>query len=236
MKELNCTAHQTPEVSDASMRSLSLRQRVGCVIYVLDGDKSDRRFLEQLLQPCGAEIRSFDSISAFVQTHPPKKPSCLILETTLPDGSGLDLQRQLSQNGSKLPIVFLTNRNEARPASLALKSGAVDYLVKPTDAYSILTATHQALAVDIERLEMLANTADEAKRSPNLTARELSVLKLINTGLLNKQIGFELGISELTVKVHRRQIMRKMEAKTVVDLIRKYDILARRFSTQLAAS
>jgi FixJ family two-component response regulator len=224
MNQIDCPTLRESESGQGDVLTKVFPYR-DCVVYVLDGDDFSTKMLERTLSLTTARVITFSTIAEFNSREVDDAPSCLVLETSLPDGCGLQLQRDLARGGVELPFIFLTTANDARLATLAIRAGAVEFLVKPTLAREILGAIHVALAVDARRVGTRTANGKSVPVCPTLTAREFEVVSLVASGMLNKEVGFRLGISEPTVKVHRRRIMKKMGAKTVVDLIRRFDIL-----------
>lgn len=195
------------------------------VVFVVDDDAAVRVSLESLLRSVGQEVRSFPSTRAYMEIEPPTGPACLVLDVRLPDQSGLEFQRELVATGRAIPIVFITGHGDIPMSVAAMKAGAVEFLTKPFRHQDLLDAVHRALQLDRARLESSAGLADLRERFRGLTPREREVMALVVTGRLNKQIAGELGLSEITVKVHRGQVMRKMGASTLPDLVRLSDRL-----------
>ncbi len=189
-------------------------------VVIVDDHDSVRRSLERLLRSCGWETRSHGSAEEFLEHARPSGPSCLVLDVRLPGASGLELQEG---GGSSLPIVFITGHADVPVTVRAMKSGAVDLLVKPFEDSDLIDAVERALERDEERLERLERDAETHEHYAKLTPREREVFELVVTGLLNKQIALRLGVSEKTVKVHRGQVMRKLNASSVPDLVRAFD-------------
>lgn len=199
--------------------------RRGEVTFVVDDDAAVRASLESLLRSVGQEVRSFASTRAYMEAEPPGGPACLVLDVRLPDQSGLEFQRECVATGRAIPIVFITGHGDIPMSVAAMKAGAVEFLTKPFRQQDLLDAVHRGLQLDRVRIESSAALDDLRKRFHRLTAREREVMALVVAGQLNKQIAGELGLSEITVKVHRGQVMRKMEAETLPDLVRFSDRL-----------
>ncbi|MDL2409562.1 response regulator transcription factor [Rhizobium calliandrae] len=196
------------------------------IVYVIDDCPSIRNGLDSLLRSLGYVTRCFASPRDFAFSPPSDVPACLILDVRMPDASGLDFQDQLARAGTALPIVFLTGHGDVPMSVRAMKAGAVEFLLKPFREQDILDAVRNALEKDRARLQQNDAAACLQERFATLTAREREVMALVAQGRLNKQIAFDLGLSEVTVKVHRGQAMRKMEARSVADLIRMADRLS----------
>jgi len=189
------------------------------IVYVLDDDASVRCALDSLLRSVGLVAHCFASASEFLARPPNKRPACLILDLRLPEGSGLDLQRQLAAR-EPLPIVFITGHGDIPTSVRAIKAGAVEFLPKPFRDDELLAAVDQALAIAKEDWRARASLAALEERVASLTPRERQVLGHVVSGMLNKQIAGVLGISEVTVKGHRGQVMQKLRANSVADLVR----------------
>jgi RNA polymerase sigma factor (sigma-70 family) len=195
------------------------------MIFVVDDDASVREALGNLLESVGFDTQLFSSTEQFRRASPPNGPSCLVLDVRLPGANGLDFQDTLQQAGIFIPIIFITAHGNVPMASRALRAGAVEFLMKPFQKNELLAAIHQALERDrAQRIEE-SEFADLRSRFDELTSREREVLDLVVSGLTNKEIGSRLGISEVTTKMHRGQVMRKMNAASVADLVRMSDKL-----------
>ncbi|MDQ0468119.1 response regulator transcription factor [Labrys wisconsinensis] len=195
------------------------------VVYVVDDDLSVRDGLDSLLRSVGYEVRCFGSARDFALLRRPEGPACLVLDVRMPGQGGLDFQQELARGGDLIPIVFLTGHGDVPMSVRALKSGAVDFLLKPFREQDLLDAIATAIGRDRERRRDAAATVELQDRFATLSAREREVMTLAVTGRLNKQIAAALGLSEVTVKAHRGQVMRKMRAETLVDLLRMADRL-----------
>lgn len=194
-------------------------------IYVIDDDPSVRDGLDSLLRSVGYAVCCFASTRDFPLHQRPDAPACLVLDIRMPDASGLDFQDELAKIRNCIPIIFLTGHGDVPMSVRAMKGGAVEFLLKPFREQDLLDAIRQAIEKDRIRLQEEAGMADLQGRFATLTMREREVLALVARGRLNKQIAAEIGLSEVTVKVHRGQAMRKMRADTVADLIRMADLL-----------
>jgi len=194
-------------------------------VYVIDDDPSVREGLDSLLRSVGYETRGFASPRDFLSHPQSEGPACIVLDVRMPDASGLDFQDELARRGHLIPIIFLTGHGDVPMSVRAMKAGAVEFLLKPFREQDLLDAIRQALEIDRARLRREAAAADLHERFSTLTPREREVMALVTRGLLNKQIAVEIGLSEITVKVHRGQVMRKMKADSVADLIRMADNL-----------
>ncbi len=190
------------------------------IVFVVDDDPSVREALHGLIQSVGLCTKTFGSAQEFLSSKLPDAPACLVLDIRLPGLSGLDLQRELVKAGVKLPIIFITGHGDIPMSVRAMKAGAFEFLTKPFRDQDLLDAIQQAIEQDRiarqERVEMV----ELRRRFDSLTPREQQVMGFVVTGLLNKQIAAELGTSEVTIKVHRGQLMRKMGANSLPDLVR----------------
>ena len=187
------------------------------VVHVVDDDDSLRRALTRVLVKSGYAVQSYASVGDFLVAEPDGRPGCLLLDLEMPGPSGLDLQLALRRRGSTLPIVFMSAYGDIPRTVRAIKGGASDFLVKPIEAQTLLAAIESALAVDITLLEREAQGEPLAE---TLNGRERIVLRGIVAGRLNKQIGHDLGLSERTIKTCRAELMRKLGARSLVELVR----------------
>jgi FixJ family two-component response regulator len=197
----------------------------GPIVYVIDDDPSMRNAIEDLLQSVGLGIRVFPSAHEFFKAARTDAPGCIVLDVRLPGQSGLDFQRQISGTAMELPIVFITGHGDVPMSVRAMKSGAVEFLTKPFRDQELIDAIHAALERDRARRADASALADLRARFEGLTPREREVLMQVVCGRLNKQIAADLGLSEATVKMHRGQIMRKMQAGSLPELVRMADRL-----------
>jgi FixJ family two-component response regulator len=195
------------------------------VVFVVDDDASMRGALENLLASVGLEVRAFASPQEFLQAKRPDAPSCLILDVRLPGKSGLTFQEDLIRAGTSVPVIFITGHGDIPMSVRAMKAGAVEFLTKPFADQQLLDAIHAALERDRALRREAGLVAELKTRYAGLTARECEVMKLVAAGRANKQIAGDLGISEVTVKVHRGQVMRKMRTRSLADLVRMADRL-----------
>jgi FixJ family two-component response regulator len=190
------------------------------VVFIVDDDVSVRESLELLVDTEEWRAETFSSAREFLAHPRPRAPSCLVLDLSLPDLNGLDLQKQIAADRNDMPIIFITGAGDIPSSVQAMKAGALEFLTKPIDGESLLRAVRSAIdrsrAVLKEEAQLRALQGDYAV----LTPRERQVMALVVAGLLNKQIGGELGISEITVKAHRGRVMEKMKARSVPDLVR----------------
>jgi FixJ family two-component response regulator len=189
------------------------------VVFVVDDDISVRESLELLIRSAGLQPETFESAREFLSYARPQVPNCLILDVNLPDLSGLDLQQLVSIERTDMPIIFITGYGDVPMTVKAMKAGAVEFLMKPFSDEVLLTAIEQALERSRNLLVLDSEIHELRDRHALLSRREQEVMALVVSGLLNKQVGFELGISEITVKAHRGQVMRKMKARSLPDLV-----------------
>jgi len=201
------------------------------VVLIVDDDMALREALEDLLHSVGLEVETFGSAQEFLHANLPTAPSCLVLDVRMPGLSGLDLQAELMKEQVNIPIVFLTGHGDVPMAVRALRAGAVNFLLKPFREQDLLDAVRPALELARQQYQREARRTDVHARFKGLTRREQEILRLVVTGLLNKQAAFELGVSEVTVKIHRSNMMRKMGARSVPELVRMADDLGIRPST-----
>jgi len=192
-------------------------------IVVIDDDASMRKALDNLFKSVGFEVELFSSPQEFLQSERPDRPGCIVLDVRFPGRSGLDMQRDLASAEAQLPIIFITGYGDIPMSVRAMKAGAVEFLTKPFRDQDLLDAVGTALEKDRTRRSGELRLAELRSRYDTLTARERQVMSLVVAGRLNKQIAGELGVSEMTVKMHRRQVMRKMQAAGVAQLVRLAD-------------
>ena len=189
-------------------------------VFVIDDDAGIRASIQGLLKSAGLRSECVERAEEFLQRKPPDTPSCLILDVSLPGINGLDFQQQLRNAGLQIPIIFVTGYGDIPMSVKAMKSGAVEFLTKPLKRQALLDAIQQALARDSVRRHEQADIALLQKRYDMLTRRQHQVMGLVVSGLLNKQIASELGTTLITVKLHRAEVMRKMQAGSLAELVR----------------
>jgi FixJ family two-component response regulator len=190
------------------------------LVFVVDDDASVRKSLARLIKAAGYEAEAFGSVGDFLARRPYDGPCCLVLDVRMPGRTGLDLQEALRAAGRRLSIVFITGHRDVPVSVKAMKGGAVDFLTKPVDEGTLLGAIEQAVARTLADRRRQARQTEIQRRIATLTPREAAVFALVVTGMLNKQIGSELGIGEKTVKVHRARVMEKMQAGSLAELVR----------------
>jgi FixJ family two-component response regulator len=202
-----------------------MKSAVVPTVFIIDDDRGMRQAIQDLVESVGLRAESFATGEEFLKRKRTNDPSCLVLDVRLPQMSGLDFQRQLAEAGMQIPIIFVTAHGDVPMSVRALKSGAVEFLTKPFRDQDLLDAIQQALQRDRAERDRQAEIHDLQERYGALTARERGVMTLVVTGMLNKQIASEIGASEATVKIHRGNLMHKMQAGSVVDLVRMADKL-----------
>jgi FixJ family two-component response regulator len=201
------------------------------VVFVVDDDASMRRAMQLLFQSVGLQAEVFASTAEFLRNKPADVPCCLVLDVRLPGLSGLDFQTELAKANIKVPIVFMTGHGDIPMTVKAMKAGAIEFLPKPFRDQDMLDAVRLGLERDRVRREGEKAIAEVRGKFANLTPREQEVMGFVTSGLMNKQIAGEMRLAEITVKLHRGSVMRKMEAKSVADLVRMADIVGIRKKT-----
>jgi FixJ family two-component response regulator len=196
------------------------------MVFIVDDDAGVRHSIGDLLESVGLRCKCFASAQEFLSAGDRSGPSCLVLDVRLPGISGLDLQRELSRANLRIPIIFITGHADIQMTVNAMKSGAVEFLTKPFREQDLLDAVQRSLARDRKRRDKQQVLHEVRERYATLTAREREVMGLVVSGMLNKQIASALRASETTVKIHRGHVMRKMQAKSLPDLVRMADKLA----------
>jgi len=192
---------------------------IPAVVYVVEDDESSRMASSRLLRNAGYAVRTYSSGAEFF-SDPPREPGCIVLDLRLPGVSGLELQEHLVASENPLPIVFLTGHGDIPKSVRAMKAGAIDFLTKPVDAAVLLDAVARAIARGKANRVVRARQEEARARYNRLTPREREVFAHLISGQLNKQVGYDLGISERTTKIHRHQVLEKMMADSIADLVR----------------
>jgi FixJ family two-component response regulator len=205
------------------------------MVFVVDDDVSVREAVEGLIRTAGWEVRTFGTAEAFLACAPASGPNCLVLDVSLPDLNGLDLQARIADVRAEMPIIFITGYGDVPMTVQAMKAGAVEFLSKPFDDDELLSAIEAALDRSRERVGEQTALQTLRKRYDSLSRREREVMDLVVTGLMNKQVGGKLGISEITVKAHRGKVMDKMKADSGADLVKMAGKLRLRRTSGVAA-
>ena len=195
------------------------------VVFIVDDDPAIRESVEGLIRSFGWRPHVFASAEAFLAQPPPECPSCLVLDVSLPDLTGLELQERIARDRLAMPIIFITGHPDVPMTVQAMKAGAVEFLTKPFSRGDLLSAIEHAIGLSRTELRRESRIAQLRGHYATLSRREMEVMDLVVRGRLNKQVGGELGISEITVKAHRGKVMRKMRARTFAELVRNADLL-----------
>lgn len=207
---------------------MSVRAEPEPIVFVIDDDISVRESLSSLFRSVGLQVKSFASASEFLQSRLPDGPSCMVLDVRLPGLSGLDFQAELAKANIQIPIVFITGHGDIPMTVRAMKAGAVEFLPKPFRDQDMLDAVQTGLEHDRDRRKRSGDSTKLMAKFESLTPREREIMALVTAGLMNKQIANEIGVSEVTVKLHRGNAMRKMAAKSLAELVRMADALGLR--------
>ncbi|WP_404713832.1 response regulator transcription factor [Sphingomonas sp. MMS24-J13] len=196
------------------------------LVLVVDDDADVRNSISDMFASVGIEAVGFGSTAEYLHARAPDRPSCLVLDLRLPGSSGLELQAQLAAAGIRIPIIFITGHADVPTSVRAMKAGALDFLPKPFREQELIDAVSNALRHDVERRAAARESDGVRMLAQSLTPREIEVLRGVARGLLSKQIAYELGITEITVKMHRSSAGRKLKSVSVADMIRKVELLA----------
>jgi FixJ family two-component response regulator len=206
-------------------RAVVSPMREMAVVHIIDDDESMRAVLDSLFRSVGIDARAHASVDDFLTAKKPDAPGCLILDVRMPRINGLDFQAQLSELGIHLPVILMTGHGDVPMSVRGMKAGAVDFLVKPFRGQDMLDAVAAAIAQDETRRKSDGEQAHLREKFATLSPREKQVMQLVAAGKMNKQVAGDLGLSEVTVKIHRGAAMRKMKARTLADLVRMAEAL-----------
>lgn len=207
------------------MRGKTETAAAAVTVVIIDDDEAVREALEGLLDSVGLQVKSFGSVQQYIDRRPAIDVGCMVLDVRLPGRSGLDFQAELARCGNSLPVIFISGHADVPMSVRAMKAGAFEFLTKPVHHQELLDAIHAAIARHGEERDQERGLLTQRTRFDTLTAREREITMMVVSGLRNKQIADDLGLSEATVKLHRGQAMRKMEARSVVELVRIVDSL-----------
>jgi FixJ family two-component response regulator len=214
-----------PALANAPQRAIVSRMREMAVVHIIDDDESMRAVLDSLLRSVGIDARPHESVDEFLTAKKPDAPGCLVLDVRMPRVSGLDFQTQLSDLGIRLPVILMSGHGDVPMSVRGMKAGAVDFLVKPFRGQDMLDAVAAAIARDEARRKADGEQRILRDKFTTLSPREKQVMELVVAGKMNKQVAGDLGLSEVTVKIHRGSAMRKMNARTLADLVRMAEAL-----------
>jgi FixJ family two-component response regulator len=196
------------------------------VVHIVEDDEELRLSLLDLFQSLGIASEAFEDAASFFERASPTAFGCLLLDVRLPGVNGIEFQSKMSANGFDLPVVFMTAHGDVATSVRAMKAGAVDFLQKPLRTYELVEAIKAAFALDQDQQQLRFHRMEVRARVATLTPRETQMLALVVSGRMNKQIAFELGISEIMVKLHRGSVMRKMRARSLADLVRQFELIS----------
>lgn len=195
------------------------------IVHVIDDDPAVRRALDSLFRSVGLETRTYETATGFLEHDPPSAPGCLVVDIRLPDMNGLDFQDRILSGGLQMPVILMTGHADIPMTVRGMKAGAVDFLTKPFRDQDMLDAVMAAIEKDRARIISEGTIGDLKIRYATLSARERQVMDLVISGKMNKQVAGNLGLSEITVKIHRGSVMRKMQVRTLADLVRAAEML-----------
>jgi FixJ family two-component response regulator len=207
-------------VANKALSAMGARMSQGPIVHIIDDDESQRESLLDLLVSVNLQGRAYPSVAGFLAAPPPDAPGCLVLDVRLPGISGLDFQAQLADQGIHLPVILMTGHGDVPMSVQGMKAGAVDFLTKPFRGQDMLDAIATAIERDETRRRSDATAAALREKFETLSPREREVMLLVTAGKMNKQVAGDLGLSEVTVKIHRGSVMRKMGVRTLADLVR----------------